>query len=91
MDNVIDILKRDIQERIILQEGINQMRKRQISMIIIGIFIFLMFLANYIFLVEQNQKQENIIKAIMEVKRLGDIITTEETKLIDSLPKDSLK
>lgn len=84
MDEIKEILKRDIKERLILQEGIAQMRRRQISMIVIGVLIFLMFFANYSFLVRQNNKQEAIIKALMEVRRL-------ESMLTDSTINDTIK
>lgn len=85
MNELSQLIKKDIAERELIREGIHRIRVRQTVLILVGLLIIIMFFLNYIELRKQISQNNSIRKDLNSIIHVSKIIIDSQDEVIDSL------
>lgn len=89
MEELRELIEKDIKEREILKEGIRRIKVRQLYLSVIGIIIVLMFFINFLQTGAQIRKENEIIRDLNDVIHAGKLLIESQDETIDSLIVDT--
>lgn len=86
-----ELLRKDIEQRERVAKAIKKMRHRQLTIVIVGIAIFLMFLINYFKVSTQIKKQDETLQTVTRALIQGAELMNQNAKVMklqDSVIRD---